>query len=116
VVGLPPGSRHELGILGFATVARRSGLRVTYLGPDLPIDDWVVGSDGAAAAVVGVPTASDRAAAGEVVRALAAARPSLLIATGGEGATHFAGAIDLPADLSAAVGAIRTELGRAGSR
>ena len=113
VVGLPPGSRHELGVLGFATVARRAGLRVTYLGPDLPIDDWVAGTDGAVAAVVGVPTPGDRSAAVEVVRALAAARPSLVIATGGEGAAPIAGAMDLPPDLVAAAGAIRAEVGNA---
>jgi methanogenic corrinoid protein MtbC1 len=40
LVGLPPGARHELGILAFATAARRCGLRVTYLGADLPARDW----------------------------------------------------------------------------
>jgi len=41
LVGLPAGSWHELGALAFATVARRAGLSVLYLGPDLPPDDWV---------------------------------------------------------------------------
>ena len=37
VVGLPPGARHELGALAFAVAARRAGIPVLYLGPDLPV-------------------------------------------------------------------------------
>ena len=36
LVGLPPGSRHELPALGFATALRRNGISATYLGPDFP--------------------------------------------------------------------------------
>jgi MerR family transcriptional regulator, light-induced transcriptional regulator len=46
LVGLPPGSRHELGALAFATAARRAGLAVLYLGRDLRIDDWVRAAGG----------------------------------------------------------------------
>ena len=38
VIGLPPGSRHDLGLLAFATAARRCGLDTTYLGADVPDD------------------------------------------------------------------------------
>jgi len=41
VVGLPPGSRHELGVLAFSIAARRSGLPTLYLGADLPVQDWM---------------------------------------------------------------------------
>ena len=41
IVGLPPGSRHELGALAFAAALRRRGVGVLYLGPDVPIDGWV---------------------------------------------------------------------------
>ena len=41
LVGLPPGARHELGALAFAVAARRAGIPVLYLGPDLPVADWV---------------------------------------------------------------------------
>ena len=34
-------ARHELGALAFAVAARRAGLPVLYLGPDLPVADWV---------------------------------------------------------------------------
>src|SRR3954471_5843378 len=52
LVGLPPGARHELGALSFAVAARRAGLPVLYLGPDLPVDDWVRAAGG--------PTERDR--------------------------------------------------------
>src|SRR5688500_3598883 len=45
LTGLPPGCRHELGILAFATAARRQGLAVVYLGPDLPLRDWLTAAD-----------------------------------------------------------------------
>lgn len=85
LVGLPPGSRHELGGLAFAVAARRAGLPVLYLGPDLPVDDWVATAErvAARAAVIGSVTAADRGPAQLVAAALIAARPDLLIAFGG---------------------------------
>jgi DNA-binding transcriptional MerR regulator len=41
VTGLPAGSRHELGMLAFATCLRRRGVRLVHLGSDLPVDSWV---------------------------------------------------------------------------
>ncbi len=41
VVGLPPGSRHELGALAFAVAVRRLGVGVLYLGADVPVASWV---------------------------------------------------------------------------
>lgn len=40
LTGLPPGSRHELGILAFATCLRRRGVGLVHLGSDLPVDSW----------------------------------------------------------------------------
>lgn len=40
LVGLPPTSRHEIGALAFATVARRAGLGAVYLGADTPVESW----------------------------------------------------------------------------
>ena len=86
LVGLPPGSRHELGALAFAVAARRAGLPILYLGQDLPVDDWVLTAErvGARAAVIGAVTPADSDAAADVATALLASRPSLLIAFGGE--------------------------------
>lgn len=41
LTGLPPGSRHELGMLAFATCLRRRGVQLVHLGPDLPVDSWM---------------------------------------------------------------------------
>jgi DNA-binding transcriptional MerR regulator/methylmalonyl-CoA mutase cobalamin-binding subunit len=86
LVGLPPGSRHELGALAFAVAARRAGLPVIYLGSDLPVDDWVLTAErvAARAAVIGAVTRADREAARDVATALIANRPSILIAFGGD--------------------------------
>jgi DNA-binding transcriptional MerR regulator len=111
LVGLPPGSRHELGGLAFAIAARRAGLPATYLGPDLPIEDWLVASQGAAAAVIGVVTGRDRAAALRLVDRLRQERPTLLIAFGGGSAPELPGVMRLPANLRDAVAELGAALG-----
>jgi DNA-binding transcriptional MerR regulator len=85
LVGLPPGSRHELGALTFAVAARRAGLPVLYLGPDLPVADWVATAErtAAVAAVVACPTEADIESAAAVGRAIASADPSVAVAFGG---------------------------------
>lgn len=115
VIGLPPGSRHELGALAFGIAARRAGLPVLYEGPDLPAEDWLnaVSHTNARAAVIGVVTAADRPAAEEVGRLLRAERPNVLVAFGGRAAID--GRVDtrtirLPDDLRAAVDGLRAAL------
>lgn len=87
VVGLPPGSRHELGALAFAAALRRRGVGVLYLGPDVTVDGWLdaVARSRARAAVIGVVTADDRASAALVVAELVA-RGVPLVAVGGAAA------------------------------
>ncbi len=115
LVGLGPGTRHELGAFAFAIAARRAGLPVLYLGPDLPADDWAsaaVGRD-ARAAIIGVPTRVDVRRATTVLDALRSARPEMLLAVGGDEAARAAresGALELPGSLSTAVGAVRAAL------
>ena len=113
VVGLPPGGRHELGALAFAIAARRSGLAVTYLGPDLPAEDWIAAAKDADAAVIGVVTARDRSAALEVARRLREADPDLVVALGGRGAPaelESGAAMRLPEGLVDAVGMLSAQL------
>ncbi len=115
LVGLPPGARHELGALAFGIAARRAGLPLVYLGPDLPVQDWIEAAVhlAARAAVIGVVTPADVDPARRVAAALHAARPSLLIAFGGRAAPSGSardGAIRLPAELPAAVDALRAAL------
>lgn len=106
LVALPPGGLHELGALTFATVARRRGLPVVYLGADLPVDSWVraVRAFPTRAAVLAVPTEGDRAAARDTVTALLETGPGLTVAAGGAASADLApGVLALPHDLSAAV-------------
>ena len=102
----------ELGALAFAVAARRADLPVSYLGADLPLDDWVTASATADAAVIGVITSRDRRAGVEVARALRAARPGLVVAFGGEAAPPEDGIVRLPNDLPGAVAALEAALSR----
>ena len=88
VVGLPPGSRHEIGTIAFAVALRRRGVHVLYLGPDVPVESWVhvISEPTVIAAVLGVPRPADVDAVRDVVEAAAEARPDLLIAIGGPAA------------------------------
>ena len=90
LVGLPPGVRHELGALAFSTAARRAGLPVVYLGPDLPVKDWVATArrTNARAAVIGVVATSDVEPARSVAAALRRAGPELAIFFGGRTAAR----------------------------
>ncbi|MBI2780637.1 MAG: MerR family transcriptional regulator [Chloroflexi bacterium] len=110
VVGMPPGGRHELGALAFAVTARRAGMPVTYLGADLPVEDWLAAVDGASAAVIGVVTARDRHAAIEVAHHLLAANPGLVVALGGRAAQAAPGIMRLPTELTESVAAVRTSI------
>jgi DNA-binding transcriptional MerR regulator/methylmalonyl-CoA mutase cobalamin-binding subunit len=115
VVGLPAGSRHELGALAFSIAARRAGVPVVYEGPDLPAEDWVaaVAQTRARAAVIGVVTGADRPAAAEVARELRAAHPNILIAFGGRAASGMVDgdrSVVLPDGLSQSVDALQSAL------
>ena len=87
VVGLPPGCRHELGILAFATAARRSGVDVAYLGADLPVPSWVDAVDVATASalVIGVPRVEDAEPASATAHAVLEHLPGTTVFVGGAG-------------------------------
>jgi methanogenic corrinoid protein MtbC1 len=116
LVGLPPGSHHELAALAFATAARRGGLDVVYLGANVPVASWlrVAGETGAVAAVVGVVMKADAASAGEVLAALAAELPEIVRAVGGRHAADVPGEghLVLPDDLAQAAGTLEAALPR----
>jgi DNA-binding transcriptional MerR regulator len=118
LVGLGPGARHELGAFAFTIAARRAGLPVLYLGPDLPAEEWTsaAAERDARGAIVGVPTRADVRRAVEVLDALRATRPSMLLAVGGEQSSRAArapGVLSLPDGLSAAVATVRDALASA---
>ncbi len=85
VVGLPPGSHHELGALAFGTAIRRRGHDVLYLGANVPSTSWEAAVLGhtARAVVLSVVTAADRPSAAATAQTLLALHPDLLIASGG---------------------------------
>ena len=124
LVGLPPGSRHELGGLAFAVAGRRAGLPILYLGPDLPAADWVATANrvAARATVIGSVTPADRAAARDVAAAIRSAKPGVVIAYGGryppdeDPAGVSTAAIHLPPDLPDAIAALENALAAAAGR
>lgn len=117
VLGLPAGSRHELGLLAFAVGARQAGLRTAYLGADLPADDWVGAVSGrqAGAAVLSVPRLADVVAAQVVVDRVTASAPGVVVAVGGGHQGGVNGALLLGHDLTEGVDALRRALGPARS-
>jgi MerR family transcriptional regulator, light-induced transcriptional regulator len=117
LVGLPPGSRHEVASLAFATAARRAGLQVTYLGADVPAASWVAAAErtGARGVAFGVVMDEDVPGADAVVRALQATHPELVIAVGGLRAAEVGdgAVVRLPNRLLDAVATLREALGQA---
>jgi methanogenic corrinoid protein MtbC1 len=110
VVGLPPGSRHELGALAFAVAVRRLGVGVIYLGPDVPVSSWVyaIEQNRARVAVIAVVQEVDRIAAIDVATALSDAGTGPTLAVGGGNArwdgAEEAGMVVLPDRINEAVG------------
>lgn len=117
IVGLPPGSRHDLGAFAFAAALRRRGVGVLYLGQDVTVDGWidVITRSHARAAVIGVVTADDRPAASAVIEALVA-RSVPIIAIGGAAAAPGLGPSDvvrlLPGRVVEAAAVVAEAVGR----
>ncbi|HEY7331838.1 MAG TPA: MerR family transcriptional regulator [Candidatus Limnocylindria bacterium] len=116
IVGLPPGSQHELAALAFATAARRGGMDVVYLGADVPVGSWrlVAGETGAVAIVLGAIMEADAASAGDVLAALANDLPEVVRAVGGRHAADVPGDghLVLPEELGQAVATLDAALPR----
>ena len=108
---------HELAALAFATAARRAGLRVIYLGPDVPLESWLaaVRDTSAAAVALGAAMPSDADAAAAVFSSLQEHEPGILRAVGGRHADAVTGSghVVLPPHLSDAVTTLREALGAA---
>jgi DNA-binding transcriptional MerR regulator/methylmalonyl-CoA mutase cobalamin-binding subunit len=88
VVATPPGERHELGALMAAITAAAEGWGVTYLGPDLPVDEVLeaVGQTGAEAVALSIVRPGDARGIVAALRELRAALPSeVALLLGGAG-------------------------------
>jgi DNA-binding transcriptional MerR regulator len=85
IVGLPSGSYHEMGVLAFATVARRRGMEVMYLGADVPPAAWTsaIGNQESAAVFIGVMTSWDIASTRYTLESLLITNPDIFFAIGG---------------------------------
>jgi DNA-binding transcriptional MerR regulator/methylmalonyl-CoA mutase cobalamin-binding subunit len=117
VVGLPPGSRHELGALAFAVALRRRGVGVLYLGQDVTVEGWVDATTRtrAKAAVVGVVTDGDVAAATAVADALRALNVPVVALGGAAGTADTAsrlGVVALPQRVVDAAATIANTVAR----
>lgn len=115
LVGLPPGSRHEIGVLAFAAAVRRRGIGVVYLGADVPTDSWIdaVGRAHAGGVVIGVAIEPDQAPATEVITAVQRADTGVLVAVGGGAAdavAHETAALALPTRIGDAARVIADAL------
>ena len=114
LVGLPPGVRHEVAALAYATALRRAGIPVLYLGADVPVVSWVAAADrtDARAVALGAVMTDDVVAADAVVSALREARQDLVVAVGGRHAELIGngGILRLPAGLRDAVGTLAEAL------
>jgi DNA-binding transcriptional MerR regulator/methylmalonyl-CoA mutase cobalamin-binding subunit len=89
VVATPPGERHELGALMVAISAAVEGWSVTYLGPDLPVEDLLgaIGQTGADAVALSIVHADDEPGVLGVVREIRARLPArVALLVGGAGA------------------------------
>lgn len=94
VVGLPAESRHELGVLIFATLLRRQGVRTRYLGADLPTNDWVlaVRTIAPTAVVLAAPMDTDVTSVQRTIDAISAADAGVRIFVGGAAHAGVSGA------------------------
>ena len=111
-VGLPRGSRHELGALAAATTLRRAGVATTYAGADLPVAGWLdlVDRLGARLVLLAVPTPADVVPARDTVDALQG-RDGLLVCVGGPSAPAVGGSARvLSGAVCAAARTVATEI------
>jgi DNA-binding transcriptional MerR regulator len=112
LVGLPPGARHELGLLAFAVAARRAGFTTVYVGADLPATDWIrsVERRHAAGVVMAVPRESDVPGARTIVGAIATSHPEVVIGLGGSQQNAVDPGIHLGHSIAVAVGEMSRRL------
>ena len=113
LVGLPPGARHELGLLAFAVAARRAGFATIYVGAALPAEDWVraIEARRAAGIVMAVPRDVDSTSAQEIVDTVSRKHPEVVIGLGGSRQDDVTGTvIHLGHSITVAVGEMTRRL------
>ena len=97
VVATPPGERHELGALMAAVSAAAEGWNVTYLGPDLPVEELLaaIGQTRAEAMALSLVQPGDERGVLSVLREIQAGLPPrVALLLGGAGAQSFQAEIE----------------------
>jgi len=97
VVATPPGERHELGALMAAVSAAAEGWNVTYLGPDLPVEELLdaIGQTRAEAMALSLVHPDDERGVLSVLREIQAGLPPrVALLVGGAGAQSFQAEIE----------------------
>jgi len=112
LLGLPPGTRHELGLLAFAVAARRAGFSTVYAGADVPADDWtrVVQQRRPDGVVMAIPRTADVPAARAIVEAITAAYPKVVVGLGGSEQKAVTQGLHLGHSISVAAGLLYRRL------
>ena len=114
----PSGDRHEIGTLGAAMLAARSGLGVAYLGPDLPARDILdsVKPSGARVLVIGL-TAPDAKTTTKDLRSIVGNLPTNVeLWAGGPAAGRYASTLEPRGIVLPDYIAFQKELVRLGGR
>jgi methanogenic corrinoid protein MtbC1 len=97
VVATPPGERHELGALMAAISAAADGWNITYLGPDLPVEELLgaIGQTRAEAVALSIVQPGDERGVLSVLREIQARLPPrVALLLGGAGAQGFQAEIE----------------------
>jgi MerR family transcriptional regulator, light-induced transcriptional regulator len=85
VLACAPGELHDLGLIAFALILHRRGWRITYLGPDTPVETLADTAERLAPALV-VVSATTRRRLSSVADDLAALARKTRVAVAGAGA------------------------------
>lgn len=113
LLACPEAERHDLGILAMSLLLMMRGLRIFYLGADVPVEDLMLAikKTGADATCLSATTASGLASLGRTARVLVSTGTSRMLFVGGPAFWHGNGdesvpGIRLPRGLKAAADAI----------
>jgi methanogenic corrinoid protein MtbC1 len=119
VLACPQDERHDVGLLSLSLLLRVRGVRVCYLGSDVPAEDLidVLGDESVAAVCLGATLESSRASATRVARQIVAAKLDREVFVGGPAFAHgevdgFVPGIMLPGGLGAAADMIADRVKR----
>jgi methanogenic corrinoid protein MtbC1 len=103
VLACAPGELHDLGLIAFGLTLNRRGWRITYLGPDTPVDSLVDAAERLKPDLV-VVTATTKRRLTPLVETLRELGRTTAVAVGGAGAEAVDGVRALDADpVSAAL-------------